>query len=258
MPRLLLIPLLALGLAACETTPDAPPLSPSETAARDSVIVVIETASREAIDEAFARLANTEHTIRERLEQFDERGRVNAFRRRTLHVEGGRAETAFAEAEGTFDFGAFGRFVSFDDLDQLPDNPVQFLLPDDPPYLTPQGRDAYDFAFAPDTLLAGRAARVITVDARPGEGDGLALRSARLYVDDATGDLVGIRLRRHSQNMLFGETSVLTLMLAPAGNVWLPQLTDYRVSMRAALTATRRFQLVREYRPEAPAGQTIS
>jgi hypothetical protein len=258
MLRLLLIPLLALTLAACETTPDPPPLTAEEAAARDSVIQLIEAASRDALDEAFARLATTEHTVRERLEQFDERGRVNAFRRRTVEVRDGETETVFREAEGTFDFGAFGRFVSFDDLDRLPENPVPFLGPDDPPYLSPQGREAYRFAFAPDTLLAGRTARVITIRAREGE-DGLALRSARLYVDAASGDLVGVRIRRHSQHVLFGETSSLVLLLAPAPDgAWLPELTDYRVSLRAALTATRRFQLVREYRPEAPAGRSVS
>lgn len=254
MPRFSIIAILLLLLSGCY--PERPPaqalpeVSPEE---REEALALAEAADRASLEAAFDRLSRHPHTLRERLHQFDADGRVNAYRRRTVDVDGPERETVFAEQEGTFDFGAFGRFVSFEDMDRLPENPVPFLLPEDPPYLTARGREAYRFALAPDTTIGGRAVRVVRVDALPDEGDDQAVRGARLFVDSATGDLVGVILRRASQNVLFGEQSTLELMLAPGpGGGWLPRTTDYRVAVRAALTATRRFQLQRDYSYEAP------
>jgi hypothetical protein len=83
-------------------------------------------------------------------------------------------------------------------------------------------------------------------------GEDLPLRSVRLFIDPASEEVIGVRLHRHSSNLLFGETSQLELMLAPfPDGRWLPKRTDYRVALRAALTATRRFHLERTY--EVPA-----
>ena len=252
MRYLCIIILLALGSAACEPQVATPPpvLTPAEQAEREEALALAEDAGRDLMNQAFARLATRPHIVREELVQLDAEGRETAARRRIMRAEPDTVETVASEARGTFDFGAFGRFVSFEDMDHLPANPVPFIVPEDPTYLSPQGREVYHFALAADTLLGAARVRIVTVTARPNEGDNQALRSARLYVDPASGDLVGIRVHRHSQNILFGETSVLHLMLTPGpeGN-WLPAETRYTVAVRAALTATRRFRLQRAYEP---------
>jgi hypothetical protein len=250
MLRISILLILALGIAACRPQVDAPPpvLSAEEQAERDQAIALAEGAGTGLLNDAFARLAGRPHSVREELAQLDAEGRVTAVRRRVMDVGPDTVETVATEATGTFDFGAFGRFVSFDDMDRLPANPVPYIVPDDPTYLSPQGREVYHFALAADTTIGPMRARVVTVTARPGEGDSQALRSARLYVDAASGELVGLRIHRHSQNVLFGESSMLHLMLAPGPQgAWLPAETRYTVAVRAALTATRRFRLYRAY-----------
>jgi hypothetical protein len=238
-----------LLLAGCAPGPpepiELPEVAPDE---RDEAITLLERSGTDLLDASFQALDRRSHTLREHLHQLDEAGRISAFRRRTIVHEPPETETVSSESEGTFDFGAFGRFVSFDDLDRLPQNPVPFLLAEDPPFLTPRGRDVYHFAFEPDTTLGGVRVRVVAVTAIPREADDQPLRWARLFIEPGAEQIVGISLRRHSQNVLFGETSLLEVMLAPRPDgTWLPQRSDYRVALRAALTATRRFQLLREY-----------
>lgn len=243
-----------LLLAACGRT-EAPPLTEAEAAEHARALALIERMDREALDAAFDRLAGVPYTVEERLTQLDRDGRTTAHRSRTLAVEGGRAETVEADAEGTIDFGNFGRFLAVDDLDAVPTNPVPHLFPDDPPYLTPQGREAYQFGFAADTTVSRRILRVVTVEARPGAGDGQALRRAHLYVDPGTNRLVGLRAWRHSDTLLFGETSRFALLLRPSPVGWLPAEADYTIAVRGALTATRHFRLERRYEADTPRQQ---
>lgn len=253
--RTLIVILAAVALAACESRPvDSPTLRAVDPGERDSAIALLQRVGTETIDRAFAELSRQPHTLHERLHQFDESGRINAYRRRTVAVDPPDVTTVTSESEGTFDFGAFGRFVSFDDLDRLPQNPVPFILAEDPPFLTPQGRELYHFAFDPDTTVHYVRLTSVTVTARPGDGDDQPLRRARMLIDPATEQIVSLRIERHSSNVLFGETSTLEISLSPSRQLtWLPARTNYRVALRAALTATRRFQLERDYElPGAP------
>lgn len=242
---------LLLLLAACGRT-ETPPLTDAEAAEHARALAFVERVDREALDEAFDRLARVPHTVEERLTQLDRDGRPTAHRTRRLAIEGERAETVAADSAGTIDFGNFGRFLAVDDLDAVPANPVPHLFPDDPPYLTPQGREAYQFRFAADTTIARRILRVVTVAARPGVGDGQALRRAHLYVDPGTNRLVGLRAWRHSDTLLFGETSRFALLLRPSPVGWIPAEADYTIAVRGALTATRHFRLERRYEADTP------
>lgn len=254
---------LAALLATCRPAPPPADLPPEDPAARAEALALLEAASPTTLEAAFDRLRGRPHGLLERLEQLDAAERVTAHRTRRRVVEGGTPRTLEAEQDGTFDFGLFGRFVSMDDLDRLPENPVPFVLADDPPpYLTPAGREAYAFGLAPDTTLGGRTVRVVTVTARPGEGDGQPLRAARLYVEAASGALVGVRLDRRVATPLYGEVSRLELLLRPdPSGDWLPERTVYAVALRAALTGTRRFRLIRQYGfegAEPPEGGRLS
>lgn len=244
------LPLLLLALlAACAEAPP-PSLPPGEAAARDSVVAALRAADRRPFEEAFEALGHTPHTVSERLEQVDPIGRVTATRTRTLRVAGGAPEVLSADSSGTFDLGTFGRFVSLDAVDRLPANPLPHLLPEDPPYLSPRGGEAYAFAFEPDTTLGGRPVRVPT--ARAHSGADPAIREAVLFVDPASGALVGARVRRRQASPLFGETSTLAVLLRPEAGGWLPASTRFDVALRAPLTASRRFRLTREYAYAGP------
>jgi hypothetical protein len=252
MPRysvsLVLVLALMVATTGCAERTETEPLPPTPVAEQDAVLALLRDLDRSVLDAAFDRLEIMPHVYTERLVQVDASGRPVATRIRTRQVEGGAARTVADETTGEFDLGVFGRFASPDDIDHLPTNPVPLILPMEPPYLGPRGREAYHFAFAPDTLIAGRTMRVVHVRARPGEGDDQELREAIMVVDPATNALVGVRVQRRQQSPMFGEESELTVFLEPGPDgTWLPASSRYALALRAPMTATRRFRLERVY-----------
>jgi hypothetical protein len=247
---LLLLPL----LAACDE-PAPLALSPAEAAERDSVLAVLRAADTDALAAAFDRLDALPYTVEITTAQLGPDGGVTARRHSVVEVDPAAAPNVLrTDSAGAFDWGAFGPLVSADPEAALPaDNPAALALSEDPPYLAPRGREAFAFRFAPDTLVGGARVRVLAVEARPGEGDDQLLRYARLYVDDG-GALVGVRLRRQTESVLFSEASDATILLRPTpAGTWLPHVTRFDASVSALFTDRRRFRLQRVYAPGVPA-----
>lgn len=239
--RMLLI-LSLLCVAACGRAPEPPVLTEEARAERDSVIALVEIADPASFIDAFERLESMPYVVLERLEQFTPEGQVSALRERTLLIDGESTLVLESSASGMFDFGSFGRFVSLDDLDHIPENPIPFLIQDDPPYLTPAGKESYLFTFGADTTLGNLTIRTVDIHALPDYDH--PLQRAVLYVDPADRHLVGIRLHRYSDTFFFGENSRMSLFLSDDR---LPTTAVYDVEIRAALTVTRRFRLTRTY-----------
>ncbi|MEP0546228.1 MAG: hypothetical protein ABJF88_04800 [Rhodothermales bacterium] len=250
--------LLLLPLAACTEAPSVP-LSPEDAAERDSVLALLRAADTAALAAAFDRLDAFRYRVETRTEQLGTDGRTEATRTVAAEVtpNGGvpLADVVQADSTGAFDYGGFALFASEPDIDPLPaENPATLVVPEDPAYLDPRGIEAYQFRFASDTRLGDRRVRVLSIDARPGEGDDKTLRHAQLYLDPATGDLVGIRLQQRMTSLLFSERSDATILLqpGPAGG-WLPQSTRFETTLDALFTAKRHFRLSRRYSEFAPA-----
>lgn len=245
--------LLAL-FAACDEPPP-PALSPADAAERDSVLAVLRAADTDALAAAFDRLADLPYRVETVTEQLSSEGEVVAHARLSAEVSPNAPapDVLQADSSGAFEWGTFGVLAGDEAAYALPtDNPAALLLPDDPPYLDPRGREAFTFHFAPDTLLGERRVRVLTVDAHPTEGEDQLLRHARLYV--AEGMLVGVRLRRRTESVLFSEASDATILLRPTeAGTWLPHLTRYDATVGALFTDPRRFRLQRVYTPAVPA-----
>lgn len=231
-----------LFVIACGSTPEQPPLTEDERIERDSVVALIERADPASLDRAFELLDDEPYIVLERLEQFTADGQVSAVRERTLTIDGESALVLNSSASGMFDFGSFGRFVSLDDLDHIPDNPVPFLIDDDPPYLTPVGEEVYRFSFGADTTLGDLHVRTLVIQALPDAQ--FPLRNMTLYIDPSDSHLVGLRVHRESDSFFFGENSRMSLFLSQDR---LPAQATYDVEIHGALTATRRFRLSRTY-----------
>ncbi len=239
--------LLALLLAGCAERPPVP-LPPDEAAERDSVLALLRVLDAADLTAAFDRLGRASYQVEVRTEQLGPDGTPAATRTRTLRVTPGGPTLLAADSTGTFDYGAFGRLVDHHGSGDAPGvNPVALVLPEEPAWLDPRGREAFRFAFAPDTLLGGRRARVLTVEARPGEGDEQPLRRARLYLDAKTNTLVGFRLHRRLESVLFGEASEALVLLHPGPDGWRPHRARFATALDAPLAARRRFRLTRRY-----------
>ncbi len=235
-----LVPFLhcVLLLAACAEEPP-PALSPAEAAETDAVLDLLRAADpgeplRLSSD------SSRSYELSEQIERLDAEGRVVASRSRRWRVGADGFRLLAADSTGTFGDEEGGRPTAPD--------PIGRVLPEEPAFLGPRGRETYRFALAPDTALGGRPVRVAAVEARPGEGDDQALRAARLYLDAATGRLVGATVRRRQASPLFGEESTLSAMLRPTPEGrWLPDRTRYDAAVRAPFSEPRRFRLTRQY-----------
>ena len=253
-----LVLLLLLPLAACTEAPPEP-LSPAAAAERDSVLTLLHAADTNTLAAAFDRLDAFRYHVETRTEQLSADGQPAAWRTVAAEVTPNagapRAEVVLDDSTGAFDYGRFAVLASDADESPFPaENPAALIVPEDPAYLDPRGREAYQFQFAPDTRLGTRRVRVLLVDALPGEGDDKTLRHARLYLDPATGDLVGIRLIQQTESVLFSERSDATILLqpGPAGG-WLPDRTRTETTLDALFTARRHFRLSRRYSDFMPA-----
>lgn len=248
----LLVPL----LAACGG-PDPTPLSPDELAARDSALALLADADDAPLAGAFERLDAFRYRV---VTQTEQPGEATPTARRTVVAEvmptadGQRVDIVGDDSTGAFDFGRFSLLTS-DALERplAAENPAPLVLPEDPAYLDPRGREAFTFGFAPDTVLGGQPARIVTVDAREGEED-QSLRSARLYLHHDSGVLVGVRLQRRTESIVFSESNDATIMLqpGPAGG-WLPHYTHVETTVDALFAEGRRFQITRRYDDFEPA-----
>lgn len=233
---------LVLLLAATACAEPAPP-SPNAAAPPDPAFALLRDADLAALQNAFERLDGRTYVVERTTEQLGEDGAPVASHTITLRVTPRGTEVLAADSSGAFEFGGFERFAGRRGGGTNTAPPV---LPTDPAYLDPQGREAFAFESAGDTLLGDRRVRVVAVRARPGEGDDQPLRSARLYLD-AAGAVVGARVERRQESVLFGETSRRTLFLRPSPDGWLPDRLTVESEIRAPLTAPRRFRLDERY-----------
>lgn len=215
----LLVSGLSAVLAACGGR-EAPPLSPADAAARDSVVTILAGLDTTGIRSAFDRLEDLDYTRYIRTEQFDEEDYLVAYTEHVVRVgrdsDGEQAvEIQQADSGGAFDFGFFKRFVSANLESVDPVDLVPHVIPDDPDYLNPRMQDSYLFSERGDTLLWNRTARIIEVRARPGYADGLSIRRARYYIEPETDRLLAMGLERIDLALLFREESSFFVHVHP-------------------------------------------
>ncbi len=246
-PRLLrvsglLVPGLLFALSACAPAPAQEPVPPQDPAARTAVLALLDTLRTDALQEAFGGLAAHPHLRHLRTEQHAPDGRVLAYRVYTVrhHLDAAPTVTRLDSA-GAFDFGLFGRFARRTDPATPPVNPVPLILPEDPPYRSPRNQDQFRYRLLPDTVLFGRPVRRVDITALPGSDQ--TLRRARLAMDAATGQLVGLHLERTSPSVLFREQSRFDLRIRPdAGGQWVPDVEQTHTQLALLWQTPRAFQ----------------
>lgn len=224
MLRPLALALLTL-LTACQ--PDLPGVPVADD---DPAFALARDLDRGAWDAAWARLATVPHAATRTEERLDAQGAV--LGRRTLRAEPGQPPVvtdsagAFGDAAGAFRADSLGRY----------------LLPAEPLYLSPRGRERYRFVLEEDTVLHARPARVLTVRLRDGHESDDGIVGARLFVDRATDALVGADVRRDGGAWLLGERSRLAAWLRPTPEGWLPDRSDFDVALDVPLAEPSRFR----------------
>lgn len=234
-PLLLLCTLaLAAGPGCADEGGSAVPLTDQEAAERDAAFDALDRIDGTAFREAFSQLSGYTFTRHVRTEQHAPDGTLLASRERSeRHPRTGPPVVMTSNANGAFDGGLFAG-------DEAPDsalhNLAEYLLPDDPAFLSPRHRDAFTFHFLPDTLIWGSPARVIEVRVRPEAGDDQNIQRARYYVEAGQDRLLAMYLERIDKALFFREEGRYALYLRPldsardrplGGDRWVPGNTAF-------------------------------
>nr|WP_279352891.1 hypothetical protein [Salinibacter sp.] len=254
--------LLALGGLGCTSPPEhggtyaafgALDTIEATDTPRDSALAVLAQLNRTAFDSAFARLDAYAVTRTVRTEQLDTTGATTAYRTRTLRYPPGPGPGTIQRADSAGRFqagGVLARLTPSQSPRARPGNLAGQALADQPAYLAPRTQEAYRYALRRDSLLDGTPTHVVEAKVRSGErGADRSIRYARLTVDRASHELVGLTTTRASRILLFRERSQITLRLRRAPDAaWVPHLTRVRAVVDVPLRAPRQFRTVSAYR----------
>ncbi|WP_263808953.1 hypothetical protein [Salinibacter sp.] len=254
--------LLALGGLGCTSPPEhggtyaafgALDTIEATDTPRDSALAVLAQLNRTAFDSAFARLDAYAVTRTVRTEQLDTTGATTAYRTRTLRYPPGPGPGTIQRADSAGRFqagGVLARLTPSQSPRARPGNLAGQALADQPAYLAPRTQEAYRYALRRDSLLDGTPTHVVEAKVRSGErGADRSIRYARLTIDRASHELVGLTTTRASRILLFRERSQITLRLRRAPDAaWVPHLTRVRAVVDVPLRAPRQFRTVSAYR----------
>jgi len=245
---LLLLLLLQIGCSSSEEEPGTTATDTQETNQRDEALATLAALNQDTMREAFARLSDFSYTTRTRTEQCDEQGQVLAISATTArHFGADSISVLNTNTTGRFAFGWMERFTEDPtrtiDLAPFPTH----ILPEDPPYLSPRNREAYNYTFLPDTMLADQSVHVIEVQARPDSDQEQTIQRGRFYIHPDDETLLGLELERLEQGLLFREESryAITLHPAPDGSGWLPASTEADVHLDAPFRPPEQFSTTR-------------
>jgi hypothetical protein len=166
-----------------------------------------------------------------------------------------------SNANGAFDEGLFGGSEA---PDSALHNLAEYLLPEDPAYLSPRHRDAFTFHFMPDTLIWGSPAQVIEVRARPEAGEGQNIQVARYFVEAGRDRLLAMYLERVDKALFFREEGRYAIYLRPLdfardrpldsagdrpvdGDRWVPGSTAFHTRIRTPFRPLQTFSTTATY-----------
>ena len=219
---------------------------------REKVLSLLTKLDKEPIFGAYSNLISTNYTRYQRTEQFDDLNYLVAFREQVIRHEGPESDRRYrrldSDSSGAFDFGFFKSFVSVNAPNQDPSDLTPFVLPEDPPYLSPRNVDAYLFRFKSDTLMWNRRAAVLEVRALPEVGDGLNIRRVRMYVDRQENILMGVQLERIDLALLFREESSYFIHIQPTeDDNWVPHNTRFETRIIMPFKPPQLYRTVSTY-----------
>lgn len=240
------------------------PFGPVDTIAateapRDSVLALLDGMHRSAFDSSFAHLDEMAVTRHVRTEQLDTTGATTAYRTLTLRYEPGRQTGTVRRADSAGSFRDGGILSSITPAERRASktaNLAEQALPDQPAYLAPRTQEAYRYALRRDSLLDGTPTYVVEAKARTtGRGPEQDIRYARLTIDRASNELVGLTATRASRILLFRENSLLTFRLyrpSVSTQTWVPRLTRFRALVDVPFRPARQYRTVSTYYGYAP------
>ena len=246
--------LVALQLTGCADEPVRGIPQAADEQAR--VLQALSAAHDSLLNQAFAQGLPYAYT---RISRTEVRSRSqSAATERIVRIEGpGQAALLIADTTGSFEGGLFGRrqeiILSTENLESL----RQHVLSTDPPYFDERYHEEFVYRFAADTLLMGRATRVVQVLAHPSLGTSQPLRHVRYHIDRRTGGITGLYVERTVSRLFIRESSrfYLSLRLGPDAR-WVPFQYRFHSRLKLPLHAERTVRTSRTYYNWSPLRKT--
>lgn len=209
----------------------------------DSVFAQLQTVHFDAVTEAFQALQGAVFTRRIRTEQLDQSGDRIAYRERVMEVDPDTTRVLDRDSSGSFDYGFLRRFTSDDVARDEPWELAGYILADDPAYLSPRSREAYEYRSGSGSLSGVGAVTVIDVRAHPEFGADQALRRAKIFLEAGTDRVVAQEIERSDQALWFRESSDLFIAIRKDSAVgWVPHQTRIETSVRMPFRPIQRFR----------------
>lgn len=209
----------------------------------DSVFAQLQTVHFDAVKEAFQALEGAAFTRRIRTEQLDRAGDRIAYRERVMAVDSDTTSVLSRDSSGSFDYGFLRRFTSDEAARDEPWELAAYILADDPAYLSPRSREAYEYRSGSGALSGVGPVTVIDVRAHPEFGTDQAIRRARIYLDPGTNRVVAQEIERSDQALWFRESSDLFIGIRRDSAVgWVPNRTRIETRVRMPFRPIQRFR----------------
>ncbi|MDT0632086.1 hypothetical protein [Rubrivirga litoralis] len=202
---------------------DAPPAAAPSEADR-----LLANVTQDALAGAFARLDSAGYVADLDVTQRDAGGAAVGEAALTVRSAGGAVRVEERRGTGTL-------AEPSDDPPRLRD-PIGSALPSEPAFVDPASREQYRRAVVGDTVVAGRALRLVEavlIDTTAEQ----AVRRVRAAVDPQTARPVVVEVERRADSVVYTEASRVRVALAPGrGGAWLPREveTDTRTDVPLA------------------------
>ncbi len=218
---------------------------------REAVLAALRSAERSAMQNAFATLPAYEFARRVRTEQLDLQGQVAAYEEYIAHhtTDNGLPAVKIEKQDSS---GVFHRgFLFWPDPSsaaRLPHEVAEYILPEDPPYLSERNRDAFYYTSLPDTLLSALTVEVLDVRARPESGSKQNIRHVRLFIDKETREVIALAVEQVQNAFLFQENSHFFLKIRKLqDNEWAPDSMLAQTRIHVPLLPARNYRTSSSY-----------
>ena len=264
MTRLILIAITVLA-AGCYARPELEEYaagsvrwSDVDAAAEEQAFGQLAGLDRSTFDKAWKNLVEADYRQIRSISVSDQDGDVVGHATQTIDFSGRagnrNVSISASDSTGSFERSLWSLFydpeISATAQESAQEMWPSMVLPDDPLFLSDQGRSFFRYAVAGDTLIGGASVTMIETAVRP-DASREGIQWARFYLQEAT--LVGIDVTLAQRSLLYHELSDFRIGLAPIDTgEWLPNQVVLESSVGLPFARTRYYRLSVDYRDIRP------
>jgi hypothetical protein len=221
----------------------------AEAATEETAFELLTELERALFDEAWKDLRRFSYTRKQSISARDQDGLVAGKASQTIDFSGNPEERnvriSAADSSGSFERSLWALFydpeISAAAQEVAQEGWPALVLPEDPLFLSKQGRSFFRYAVVGDTVIAGTTVTMLEIAVRP-DAAREGIQWARLFLADSS--VVGVEARVAQRSLLYHEISTYRLMLSPAATgQWHPYEVMLKSSVGLPFARTRFYEM---------------